>query len=822
MANRPRGREQNITGSGKSVHRRGSGLGTGPVGNAGGYAGRDQNNGSGHGQGGGRGSNSGSQMQRSSGRRISPLLIIAILAFLVLGGGGAGLSSLFGGNTDTQSNVAVQQQSGNSLGNLGNLGSLLGNFSGGNVSSGWSRSANTGALDTTVSAQARSKRTNILGNGRDTVTIMVYMCGADLESRGGMATSDLQEMASANLGDKVNLLVYTGGASRWQNNVVSNRTNQIYKIEKQGSMSRLESDLGSVAMTKPGTLTGFIQYCNKKYPANRNILIFWDHGGGSITGYGYDEKFASSGAMSLKGIDQALQQAGVTFDFIGFDACLMGTVENALMLSSYADYLIASEETEPGIGWYYTNWLNKLASDTATPTIEIGKIIVDDFTSTCASRCAGQKTTLSVVDLAELERTVPQELSDFASSTLNMLQDNQYQTVSNARSSAREFASSNRVDQVDLVSLADKLGNKACEDLAKAILGAVKYNRTSSNMTDAYGLSIYFPYQKISTVNSAVKAYEDIGMDDDYTACIRKFASMEVGGQAASGGSASPLATLLGSAMGGNTGGSSGSSGSGVNSADMIMQLLGGLLGGNMGNVAGLTSGNASFLGKGLDVENDAAYLAENSFDASQLRWQKDADGTPLMYLSEEQWGLVQNLELNVFIDDGEGYIDLGLDNVFDFTDDGGLIGTYSGTWLAIDQQPVAYYHMDTVDDGETYSITGRVPAMLNGERVNLILIFDSENPHGYIAGAEPVYAETQTQTVSKAMLQLQDGDVIDFLCDYYSYDGDYQDSYYLGEQYVVNGTPEISDVYVDAEAASAVYRFTDIYQQHYWSPVME
>ena len=80
---------------------------------------------------------------------------------------------------------------------------------------------------------------------------------------------------------------------------------------------------------------------------------------------------------------------------------------------------------------------------------------------------------------------------------------------------------------------------------------------------------------------------------------------------------------------------------------------------------------------------------------------------------------------------------------------------------------------------------------------------------------------EEETATVSKNMLPLADGDVIDFLCDYYRYDGTYEDSYYLGEQYIVNGTPEISDVYVDASAASATYRFTDMYQQHYWSPFM-
>ena len=37
--NRPRGRERNVTGPAKRVEKRGSGLGTGPVGNTGGHSG---------------------------------------------------------------------------------------------------------------------------------------------------------------------------------------------------------------------------------------------------------------------------------------------------------------------------------------------------------------------------------------------------------------------------------------------------------------------------------------------------------------------------------------------------------------------------------------------------------------------------------------------------------------------------------------------------------------------------------------------------------------------------------------------------------------
>ena len=183
---------------------------------------------------------------------------------------------------------------------------------------------------------------------------------------------------------------------------------------KDGKLICLKENLGSVPMTDPDTLSGYIRWCAENYPASRYELILWDHGGGSVSGYGYDEKFASSGSMDLAGLDKALQDAGVKFDFIGFDACLMATAETALTMAQYADYLIASEETEPGVGWYYTDWLTAFGKDPSMPTIQVGQKIVDTFVDVCAQKCRGQLTTLSVIDLAELEATLPAPLSAFS------------------------------------------------------------------------------------------------------------------------------------------------------------------------------------------------------------------------------------------------------------------------------------------------------------------------------------------------------------------------------------------------------------------------
>lgn len=833
--NAPRGRQKNVSGAGKSINRRGSGLGSGPVGRKGGYSGRPS--GSGARPSGGLGGMSGGSLggqSRPSGGRVTRfgggggMMKFIILALVVLLGGGGSVGSLLGGlgnsaeYTSAPTETMVEQNT-TPQSTQEFLNSLYGNLGGGNVSGGWNSGSNQGALDTSVAAGAREKYTQIYEDGSDKATIMIYLCGTDLESRSKMATSDLQEMIDAKISEDVNVIVYSGGCNKWQNNAISNRTNQIWQVKDEG-MVCLEKDLGSYSMTDPDTLSYFIRWGAKRFPANRMSLIFWDHGGGSVSGFGYDEKFASSGGMSLAEIDKALTDGGVKFDFVGFDACLMATTENALMLTKHADYLIASEETEPGIGWYYTNWLTNYSKNPSMSTLEIGKNIIDDFVETCAKRCSGQSTTLSIVDLAELETTIPETLTEFSTDTYELIKNQDYAKVSNARSGAREFGSSSKIDQVDLVHLAKNMGTEEGEALAEAILSSVKYNRTSSNMTNSYGLSIYFPLRKASLVDDAVETYAQIGLGEEYSRCIEAFASMEVSGQAMSGGTSSPMPSLmdiLGSGTWGNYYGTSSTGNSGSSSAvstEMVSQILGAFLGGDVEGISGLNLSNTNFLsGRALSDEEMTEYYVNHSFDTSVLEW-KEGNGSAVLEISEKQWENVQTLHANMFYDDGEGFLDLGLDNVYEFDEAGNVVAPTEATWIAINEQPVAYYHESTVDDGESYSIIGRVPVLYNGERAELVLEFTDENPYGSVVGVRRVYTEGETDTLAKTMDAVVDGDVIDFVCDYYSYEGEYLDSYMFGEQLVVDGELEISDVYIEEEVANLTYLFTDIYNQEYWS----
>ena len=819
---RPQGRQKYVTDNSKGTAKRGDGLNTGPVGGESRPGGQNS-------QRADFGVTGGSTARRTRSR--SPLLgILAVAAILLGGGGGLFGSGVLGGESvDTTpsysystpapatSSGSQSSQSGGSFGGYSSYTSQSNPYASLIQGSASQESVNTSSqnLDTTVASGAREKRTQIIGQGADTVTIMVYMCGTDLESRSAMATKDMVEMTKANIADNVNILVYTGGCTRWQNQVVSASTNQIYKIENGGL--RLQADkIGSLAMTKPSTLSSFIQWCDKNYPANRYELILWDHGGGSVSGYGYDQKYPNTGSMSLAGINTALKDAGVKFDFVGFDACLMATMETGLMLDNYADYMIASEETEPGIGWYYTDWLTKLSANTSMPTVQIGKNIVDDFVNTCVRETPRQSATLSVIDLAELAHTAPAPMKAFSQSLSELITNDNYRQVSDARNGTREFARSTVIDQIDLVHFAKNIGNEEGTALAEALRGAVKYNRTSSDMTNAYGLSIYFPYRKASNVDKAVSTYSAIGMDESYSQCIREFASLEVSGQVASGGSSNPYFSLTGSPYG------SSSDYASYGDMDMINTLLGAFLGGDYSSMTGYSGSNTDFFsGRSMSMEDTVSYLADNRFDASALTWTINAAGEKVISLSEEQWALVEGLELNLFYDDGEGYIDFGLDNVYDFDEEGKLLAPTDGTWLAVNGQPVAYYFESSSGEGEQMVINGRIPAMLNGERVDLLVVFDSLNPRGIITGARSAYVDGETETVAKSLTELEIGDTLDFICDYYSYDGEYQNSYYLGEPMTVTETMEISNVDVGDGAKNITYRFTDLYQQHYWTPAI-
>lgn len=775
---------------------------------------------------------------------------------------------------------------------------------------------NYSQVNPSVASGARQKYTKIKGKGKDTVTLMLYMIGTDLESGSGMATADLNEMLYAQMSNsKLNIYVETGGCKRWKNSVIA--SGKIQRWHMTGEGLELDETLGKADMTEEANLRDFISYCKGKAPADRYMLILWDHGGGSVSGYGYDELFPN-GSMDISEIAAALKESGVKFDFVGFDACLMATLETAIALAPYADYLIASEESEPGTGWYYTNWLKLLDKSTSTDTLEIGRTIIDDFIFASKKTSPGSQTTLSLTDLSELQGTVVKELTGFGASLTAQLQSMDYQTVAEARASSREFSPSSRLDQVDLVDFCLRLGSEQGKSLSQAVQSAVKYNR-ACNIQNAYGLSIYFPNKSLRSVNSMVQIYDKIGIDSSWKESVRAYATLENSGQIASGsssaygsGSGSLIDTLLGGLSGysgyaDSSYSSSSSQGSSYGSSygydsyssmgleDMLGLLTGygysGYADSSSQSQSSSSSSGSSWLdsalsyflddsaasssygyGYGYDSYGSSYGQSVDLFDslfggytstdgttyggvdysslfggsntstagsllelAAQMLLRspvvgsvpleiEEKDGERVLSLSEDMWSQILAADLNVFVYDGEGFLDLGLDNVADYNDDGDLIVDWDHSWLTLEGQPVAVYPIsDEDEDGNGFYITRKfIPAMLNGERVNLIIEFNEETGEDKVLGAQSV---TQTGVQGKGYTPMEAGDEIVLVCDYYTCDGTFQAQYTLGDPilYPEDGELALANMEITGGEDSSMlytYRLTDIYQASYWAPM--
>ena len=807
--NRPVGRDQHVTGGSGKVEKHGSGL------NLGGPQGDNK----------GRGSSSG-----GSGRKVATRAGGSSLLIILFGRGGSSGSSS-GGSSSGYTGGATgnyQSQTGSSESSSGGQSGQTGGHSGYYETPSSTTDDTSDTVDTAVASGARERFTKLKGDGTDTATIMVYMCGTDLESRSRMATMDLSEMIGANIDEsKVRVLVYTGGCSNWRNNIVSSSTNQIYQVAA-GGLRAIQQNLGSSAMTDERNLGAFIKWCAANYPADRYGLICWDHGGGTLSGYGYDEKYPNSGSITADELPKALAEGGCKFDFIGFDACLMATLETAIACEPYADYLIASEETEPGYGWYYTNWLAQLSQNSSADTLSFGKTLADTFVQDNQQKRGGS-TTLSIIDLAELSGTVPESFSKFSAALAQMAGSQNYRQVANARASSREFGTSSGIDQIDLITFCDKLGNTESQQFAEVLRSIVKYNVTSRDMTNSRGVSIYFPYRKMRYVNTILSTYSKMGLDSSYIKACQNFASLAAGGQISAGGSSSPLDQLVG--------GTAGSSYSSNGSYDLLSELLGSYLssGGGLAqgrSVGELTADNSSWLDTQL-IQDNAQDLAATTLDQSHIVW-TEKDGERVMQLSEEEWSLIERLELNLLYDDGEGgYIDLGFDNSYTFNDDGDLIAGWNGTWLALDGQIVPYYLMNAVSGSDgAYAITGGIPALFTEDDgtqtpVRIVVQFTDEDPYGSVLGVvtTQVFSEEEGVTFGK-LIPIDDesvaGHTVNFICDYYYADGTFENNYLFGEETTLSADMEISNVALDhPENCRATYRITDLYNNYYWTPAM-
>ncbi|MFW7349271.1 MAG: clostripain-related cysteine peptidase [Pigmentiphaga sp.] len=345
------------------------------------------------------------------------------------------------------------------------------------------------------------------------ITLLVYMMGTNLESENGAATGNIAEMQSVAPSDRVNVVLTTGAADKdgW-------RTVQRKRV--RGQQVELLDDLGAVDMGSAQTLRDFLAWGMKTYPAERTMLVLWDHGGGPNRGIGSDP--FTNNALSLDDIRGALapatQASGRKLALVGFDACLMGSVEVGQALAPYADYMIASQELEPGTGQDWAALVSHLTRSPTDSTEAFGRTIVDAFIAKQLKEDPAAEATLSLVDLSRIGE-VGAALADIGATLNGQLAADPVQTwldIAEARAKAFIFGSvllsPGPAELVDLrmfdwngIRLAD--GQR--ERLTQALERAVVHQKHTAAFSNLAGLTFYLP-QRVAETSADTKTYASL------------------------------------------------------------------------------------------------------------------------------------------------------------------------------------------------------------------------------------------------------------------------------------------------------------------------
>ena len=278
-------------------------------------------------------------------------------------------------------------------------------------------------------------------------TVFIYMCGADLESDGGYATSDLNEILSVNSQPSdVNIIVQTGGAKSWKTSKISASKSQRWQIRNK--QLNLISEESKKNMGLQSTFQDFLTWGLQTYKSAKYGLIMWNHGG-AMDGCCYDEQFNNDCLTPLElynGVTNARNTAGASkLDWIAYDACLMAVQDIAEYNSYNFNYMLSSQESEAGYGYDYDAWLPTLYANPSVSTKDLLELIghsfmVEEKALYQANGWGAFDQTQSVLDLSKMS-AYKSAFESFASSLNDIIGTNgtKAKTLGNAIKSAQKY-----------------------------------------------------------------------------------------------------------------------------------------------------------------------------------------------------------------------------------------------------------------------------------------------------------------------------------------------------------------------------------------------
>lgn len=315
-------------------------------------------------------------------------------------------------------------------------------------------------------------------------TVMVYLAADNNLAVQGIL--DLDEMEDAGVDNRVNVVAQAefspDALAQYQCNASCfNRPNFNtfrYAITQGGGSAQNGpdrgpvQDIGNVDMTDPNTLRAFVAWAKQNYPANRYLLVLWNHGGG-YTGLIQDETSAGSGLMSLDDLQTALTGVG-PIDVVDFDMCLMAGYETLVKIQGLASFAVFSEEVVPGEGNPYTPIVNALQANPTADARAVSTLIVNQFHAAYVAANDKSSTTLSAYDLAGFA-AFDQALGNFATALANAVPA-EAANIAAAAAGSQKYSYS---ELTDVVNFLDSLAARVNDATVQTQITALKATATT-------------------------------------------------------------------------------------------------------------------------------------------------------------------------------------------------------------------------------------------------------------------------------------------------------------------------------------------------------
>ena len=216
-------------------------------------------------------------------------------------------------------------------------------------------------------------------------TLIIYMAADNNLSAD--AWDNIRDMESGFTEKGANLVVFVDTADD---------SPQMLKIRKGGSdCVKTYPEFNS---TDVGQMRQVLSDIINSYPASSYGLVLWSHGASWLPAGSRLRSFGEDSGKQMN-ISDLAANLPVKFDFILFDACLMGSVEVAYELRNKTDYILASSTETIYLGFPY----KQIVPELLNPNPDLRKVATDYFNS--YDRLVGtyRSATVSVIDTKELE-----------------------------------------------------------------------------------------------------------------------------------------------------------------------------------------------------------------------------------------------------------------------------------------------------------------------------------------------------------------------------------------------------------------------------------